>query len=88
MLCPETGHPNSAALRRKGGIVTKNSGKIPRKKVVGNYAKPPLHRDTTPEFLTFPLTDYRTRSVNGTEVRNLPEEDVFRLREFDEENQK
>ena len=56
--------------------------------MVGNYAKPPLTDQVPPAFETFPLTSYRVRMVNGRPVRNLPEPDVVRLREFDIENKK
>ncbi len=59
-----------------------------RPRVVGNYAKPPLTDQVPPAFETFPLTSYRVRMVNGRPVRNLPEPDVVRLREFDIENKK
>ena len=61
---------------------------MPQPKVVGNYAKPPLTNQVPPAFLTYPLTFYHTWMVNGHEVRNITEQDVLRLREFDIENKK
>ena len=66
----------------------KNNQSTHRPKVVGNYAKPPLTNRVPPAFETFPLTGYRVRMVNRRPVRDLPEADVIRLREFDIENKK
>lgn len=57
-------------------------------KVVGNYAKPPLTDKVPPAFITYPLTNYETQMLDGRQGRNIPEQNVLRLREFDIENKK
>ncbi len=71
--------------KRRAHNQSKHAASLP---MVGNYAKPPLTNQVPPINLTNPLTAYQTSDQDGYEVRNIPEQNVLRMREFDIENKK